>query len=263
MSAVGIAALVFAAVFGSALGGMLLRAVVPEHHITAESKDVVKLAMGLIATMAALVLGLLTGSAKSSFDTQDNEIKQMAANIIVLDRLLAQYGDESAPLRAQIKRAVEMRLASTWPEEGVAAPSPDAPRPSTPALDAPGTTAKVETIDGAIRALAPQTDAQRALQAQALSLAESLTATRWLLFTQASGALPTAFLVVLVFWLAVLFASFGLFAPHNATVLGALGLCALSVAGSLFLILEMNQPLAGLVKVSSAPLHYALLHLGQ
>ena len=253
MSPLAIAALVFAAVFGSALGGMLLRAVVPEPHVNAESKDVVKLAMGLIATMAALVLGLLTGSAKGAFDTQDNEIKQMAANIIVLDRLLAQFGPETQELRAQMRRTVAARIASTWPEEGAEPTSPGGP----------ATAAGIEAIEGGIRALAPQNDSQRALQARALATSDSMAGMRWLVFAQGSSVLPLPFLVMLVFWLAALFVSFGLFAPRNATVIGALFLCALSVSGSLFLILEMNRPLEGLVKISSAPLRFALAQLGQ
>jgi hypothetical protein len=68
---------------------MLLRRVLPEHHLSTDSKDVVKLGMGLIGTMAALVLALLIASAKSSFDTQSNEVMEMSADFMLLDRTLA------------------------------------------------------------------------------------------------------------------------------------------------------------------------------
>ena len=71
------------------------------------------------------------------------------------------------------------------------------------------------------------------------------------------------FLVVLVFWLTILFISFGLFAPPNATVIATLFVCALSVSGAIFLILELDQPFEGLIRISSAPLRNALAHLGQ
>src|SRR5262245_1661598 len=120
MSSLEIAGIAFACIFGGALLGMLLRTVLPEHHLSPDSKDVVKVGMGLIATMAALVLGLLTGSAKSAFDTQDSELKQMAANVLLLDRTLAHYGPETKSIRDQIRHAIEYKLAATWPEDGSA-----------------------------------------------------------------------------------------------------------------------------------------------
>lgn len=253
MHSLAISSIVFVSLFGSAWLGLFVRGLLPKEHLGTDSKDVVKLAMGLVATMAALVLGLLTASAKSSFDTQNSEIQASAAHIILLDRALAQYGPESGDVRALLRRAVAFRLASTWPEDG-ARPEP---------LGSEGTTPTVEAIQGGIRALTPQSDAQRWQQSQALSICSGLLETRWLMFAQASNSLPMPFLVVLVFWLALLFVSFGLFAPRNATVVAALLLCALAVAGSTFLILEMNRPLEGLIKISSAPLRYALSQLGQ
>jgi len=253
MHSLAIASIVFACLFGSALLGLFLRALLPQEHLSPDSKDVVKLAMGLVATMAALVLGLLTASAKSSFDTQNSEVQQSAAHIILLDRALAQYGPEARRLREQLQQVLRFRLAQTWPEDGSVAR----------AVDTAATTPTVEAIEGGIRALAAQNDAQRGQQTKALALCGGLLETRWLMFAQATNSLPLPFLVVLIFWLALLFASFGLFAPRNATVIVALLLCALAVAGSTFLILEMNQPLTGLIKISSAPLQYALSQLGQ
>src|SRR5262245_22958372 len=252
MSSLEIAAITFACIFGGALLGMFCRAILPEHHLNPESKDVVKVGMGLIATMAALVLGLLTGSAKSSFDTQDGELKQMAANVLLLDRTLAHYG-ETKSIRDQIRHAIEYKLAATWPEDGSAGRG-----------DTSETTPAVERIEDEIRALSPQNDVQRALQSRALEITGNVLQTRWLMFGQQAGnAIQTPLLVVMVIWLAALFASFGLFAPRNATVIAVLCVSALSVAGAILLILEMNQPFQGLVKVSSAPLRYTLVHLGQ
>jgi len=253
MTSLEIAGITFLCIFGGALLGMFSRTVLPEHHLNPESKDVVKVGMGLIATMAALVLGLLTGSAKSSFDTQDSELKQMAADVLLLDRTLAHYGPETKNIRDQIRNAIAYKLAATWPEDGSAA-----------RVDTSETTPVVERIEDEIRALSPQNDAQRAFQSRALELTGALLQTRWLMFGQQAGnAIQTPLLVVMVFWLAALFASFGLFAPRNATVIAVLCVSALSVAGAILLILEMNQPFQGLVKVSSAPLRFTLAHLGQ
>lgn len=253
MQSVTIASIVFACVFGSALLGMLIRSVVPDHHLSADSKDVLKLAMGLIATMAALVLGLLTASAKGAFDTQSGEVEHMAANVILLDRVLARYGPETKDARDLLRQTIAFRLAQMWPEESS--------RPAT--VDSSQTTPPAEGIEGRIRALSPQTDAQRELQTRALSISGDLLQTRWLLFAQMGSPIPMPFLVVLIFWLSILFVNFGVFAPRNGTVITALLLCALAVSGSVFLILELNHPFEGLVKVSSAPVHFALAHLGQ
>jgi hypothetical protein len=146
MSSLEIAGITFACIFGGALLGMFLRSVLPEDHLSPDSKDVVKVGMGLIATMAALVLGLLTGSAKSSFDTQDAELKQMAANIILLDRTLAHYGPDTKTIRDRIKRAMEYKLAMTWPEDG-----------SSARVDLSETTPAVEGIEDSIRPSRPRT----------------------------------------------------------------------------------------------------------
>ncbi len=253
MSSLAIAGIAFVCIFGGALLGMFFRTILPEHHLSQESKDVVKLGMGLIATMAALVLGLLTGSAKGAFETQDAELKQSAANIILLDRTLAHYGPETKSIRDQVRRAVAYKLAATWPENGAEA-----------RVDTSEATPAVEGIEDGIRDLSPQNDAQRGLQSRALQIAGNVMQTRWLMFGQQAGtAIQTPLLVVLVFWLAALFASFGLFAPRNVTVIAVLCVSALSVSGAILIILEMNQPFQGLIRVSSTPLRYTLAHLGQ
>ena len=254
MSSVEIASIVFACVFGSALLGMFVRARLPDHHLNADSKDVVKLAMGLVATMAALVLGLLTASAKGAFDLQTSELQQTSAKIIQFDRVLARYGPETKEVRDRLRQLVGYRLDLTWPEESSKPQAFDVPQ-LNPVV--------AEGLVGSIRALSPQNDAQRDLQSQAVQIGGDLLAMRWLVFAQASTPLPMVFLLVLVLWLGVLFGSFGLFAPRNGTVFSALFLCAAAVSSSILLILEMNQPLKGLIKVSSAPLRYAISQLGK
>ena len=253
MSPLAISVIVFACVFISAIACMFINAMLPAHHLSKDSKEVIKLSMGLIATLAALVLGLLTSSAKSTFDLTNSEIQQGAASCIQLDRALAHYGPETKLIREQFKQIITGRLHATWPENG--APPMKA--------DTPERRQAVEALWGSIRKLSPQTDDQRDFKAQAQQIVRDLTAMRWLIFTQASSPLPMPFLVVLAFWLCILFGGFGLLAPRNATVIAAIVLCALAVSGSIFLVLEMNNPIGGLIKASSAPLQYALSQLGQ
>ena len=243
MSAIGIGLIVLVCVFGGSLLGMFLHTILPEHHLSADSKDVIKLGMGLTATMSALVLALLTNSAKGSFDTQRNELTQMAANIILLDRILAHYGPETKDARDLLKGTVANMITRMCPEEG-----------SAPLLEP----VAAEAFYDKIQSLSPQNEVQRALQGQALKMSVDIGQARWLLFEQGGRSIPMPFLVLLIFWVTVIFLSFGLFAPRNATVIVTLFLCAISVSGAIYLIMELDHPFGGLVQISSASLRSAL-----
>lgn len=254
MSTLAISGVVLACIVGGTLLGMILRAVLPEQHLSAESKDVVKLGMGLIGTMTALVLGLLIASAKSSFDAQRTGLAQLSANVILLDRALAHYGPESKNVRQTLRASVADMLQRTWPDEN---------SESGEAGSKSSTEGRYEGIYEQLQALTPRNDAQRALQAQALKNAADLAQTRWLLFSEKGSSIPLPFLVVMVSWLVLLFASFSLFASPNATVIASLVICALAVASAVFLILELDRPLDGMIQISSEPLRMALAQLGR
>jgi len=242
--------IVFAFVFGGALLGMFLHARLPPHHLSAESKSVVTLGVGLVGTMAALVLGLLISSAKGYYDTQNNELTQMSANAILLDRTLAHYGPETAEARAILRANVVRVLDQTWPKSAVYSPKAADPFEG-------------ERIYSAIQGLTPKDDAQRAIKSQAFSIAVGLGSARWLMFEQTVNSIPSTMLVILVFWLTIIFLSFGLFAPANATTVTSLFVSALTVSSAIFLILELFNPYQGLIRVPSAPLRVALERLGQ
>ena len=251
MSAMAIGWIVFVLVFGSALLGMFVNSRLPEGHLSTDTKDVVKLGTALVATMSALVLSLLIASAKGAFDTRSNQLVQTSTNIILLDRALARYGPETAQARSFLRQTVAVTVERFWPAEGA--------RPLTIKTGA----SPVEALSEKVEALSPQTDAQRELRGQALAMSAEVERTRLLLFENLSTSLPVPFLVVLVFWLSIIFASFGLFAPRNATVILVLGVCALSVSGAIFLIVELDRSFEGLLQVSGDPLRRALAQLGR
>jgi hypothetical protein len=250
MSSITISLIVFACVFGGALLGIFLHAVLPQHHLGADSKDIVKLGMGLVGTMSALVLGLLVASAKGSYDAQNAELTQTSANIAILDRGLAVYGPETKETRALLRGFVARFLDQMWSKDGTGASPSAAPSGG-------------EILYEKIQGLSPKNDAQRSLQGQMLSIAVDVGKTRSLMYAQQAASVSMPLLVVLVLWLTVIFVSFGLFAPFNATVVSSLFVSALSVSGAIFLILEMYAPYTGLIQISSAPLRAALAHLGQ
>ena len=255
MTALTYALITFVCTATCALLGINIRAVLPEAHLSKESQDVIRLGMGLVATMTALLLGLVTASAKGSFDTQDVAVKNASAGILTLDRLLARYGPETQPSRDMLKRAVAARLEAMWPPNGARPIELDETRPAS------NEAAPSEQFENQILALSPQTDTQRWIKSEALKLTEEVVRTRFRLLGSANGAVPKALLTVVVFWLSMTFGSFGLSAPRNATVITALMISAMSVAAAVFLILELDGPFEGLIRVSSEPLRYVLAHL--
>jgi Protein of unknown function (DUF4239) len=250
MSPIAAGSIVFGCAFGGSLLGLFIRSRLPEHHRGAESKDIVRLGMGLIGTMTALVLGLLIASAKGSYDAEKSELTQMSAKIVFLDVVLANYGPEGQQARDLLRSSAKRLVERIWPEDS-----------SQPGQLDP-TAASAEPVYQALLRLAPQDEIQRSLKPQALALANDIGQTRWLLFEQAGSSISVPFLVVVVFWLLILFVSFGLFAPPNGTVIATLCVCALSVAFAIFLILELDRPFDGVMQISSAPLVRAVEHLG-
>jgi hypothetical protein len=252
MSSMTIAAITFVSTFGCAWLGTVIRSVLPQSHLSKESQDVVRLGMGLVATMTALLLGLVTAAAKSTFDSYDTAVRNSAVNILMLDRHLARYGPETESIRDQVRRAVAARIELMWPKKG-AAPSP----PAT------GVVSPAEAIQNQILALDPGNDTQRWLKAEAVKLTDEIVKARWRVLGSDAGAVPFTFLAVVIFWLTATFASFGLYAPRNITVLSVFLIASLSVAAAIFMILELDGPFAGLIRVSGDPFRYALANLGK
>jgi Protein of unknown function (DUF4239) len=243
---------VFAVLFGAGLLGVRVRAALPKDHLSAETKDAVKVGMGLVATMAALVLGLLVASTKGAYDTQKGEVTQMAAKIVFLDRVLANYGSESAESRDLLRRSADSAINHMWPD-----------KKSSHTAELDPSESSGEVFFNSIQNLSPQNDVQRSLKSQAAQIAMDLGQMRWLLFEQTETSISVAMLIVLISWLAIIFMSAGLFAPGNATVVIALMLAALSVAGAIFLILELDMPFDGVIQISQRSMRNALLHLGR
>jgi hypothetical protein len=247
MSAIALSCVTFLCISGGALLALFL----PGHHLSTDAKDVVRLGTGLIGTIAALVLGLLIASAKSSYDTQSTQIKQMTANIVLLDNLLSQYGPETGDIRKLLRRGVATLADRMW-RENISDAAKAAPFEASAASEA---------FYATLQRLSPQNDFQRSLQARAIQVSTDIAQTRLLMFAETDNSLPMPFMVVLIFWLTMIFASFSLFAQRSATISGLLIVFALSAAGAIYLVLELGQPFAGLMQISSVPLRNALAPL--
>jgi hypothetical protein len=250
MQPVTIALLICLGTLAAALLGTALQ--LPREHLDDASQNVVKSVMGLVATLTALVLGLLVGSAQSTYQGMGNQMNDLAASLAELDRSLEFYGPEAAPARTLFQRAIRAEIDRVWPDG-------EARRESLePAADRAQSIAFVAMI----ARLPAQDEGQRFQQQRILQLVASFARLRTLMINGAESDLPVPFMAVLVSWLAVLFFGFGLFARINGTVVVALAVGALSVAGALYLVLEMNRPFDGLMRVSEAPLREALGQMG-
>jgi hypothetical protein len=252
LAPLAVSAMIFFCTFPAAVFGMVLRKKLPDDHLSEDSKDVIRLVMGLIATMAALVLGLLIASANSSYETQSGELQQVSAAIVELDGILAQYGSEASDSRHRLRVAVSAAADKIWPKDGV--------RVEKPILAA--NHAEAATFYESIVKLSPTTEAQRFIQKRALEIGGTIRHTRALMLEQANSSISWPFLAVLVYWISMLFVGFGLFARINATVIVAFVIGALSVSSAIFLILELNRPYLGSMHISGAPLRNALAQIG-
>lgn len=245
MNPLAIAAVVFVCALGSALAGTLIT--LPDRHRDQDTKDTVKLVMGLIATISALVLSLLIASANGTYNAQRSELQSLAANVILLDKLLESYGPETRETREMLRSAVAASHERLWAPGGV---EPMAANLVTGFLNK-------------IQSLSPTTDAQRIIQGRIVQIGETLVQTRLLMFEQLGDEVSVPVLTVLVGWICMLFLGFGLFTRFHLTVAIAVLSGAAAVSGAIFLILELNDPFGGLLRLSDAPLRHALTQMAR
>lgn len=246
-----IVVILFIVLVGAALLGRYVHCYLPEAHLSTDSRDAVKLAMGLVATMTALVLGLLVSSAKDGYDTKRSEVIQMAAKVAFLDRVLALYGPEAAAARSELRTAVTEAVRRIWATEqrGAAQLAPNQQMG--------------DALYVTVQQLSPRDETQRTLKAQLTSLMVDLGQLRSLLVAQSIPSISKPMLIILLSWLVVIFFGFSLIAPPNATTTLALLASAFSVVGAIFLILELDHPFGGLLHIPSEPLVTVLNQLAK
>jgi hypothetical protein len=253
MPSVAIMTITFACLAGGVLLGMGLRVLLPRHHLSQVSLDAIKIATRLMATLAALVLGLLISSANSTHNLVEGEYRQTLVSIVLLDRSLGQYGPQSEDARALLRRLFIGKIQEIWPQEAFGVTEVPAVRPEI----------AIERVDDMVVGLAPSTDAQKWYRSQALEMLNQVQQLRWLLMSQqVASAIPAPFLAVLIVWATMIFVSFGLVSRTNPTVIAALFICALTVSAAIFMIFELNNPFYGMIKISSAPARAVLAVLG-
>jgi hypothetical protein len=260
------AGLVLLILLGSSALGLFVRPLLSERHRSRDVIEFVQLVVAMLMTFAALVLGLLTSSVKSSFDKVGSDLRGLAVQLIQLDRSLREWGAETQPTRELLRAYTAASIATTW----VGEPRPPGDYYPTQVPTGPGSylesTAMSDMlahIELDIRQLEPHDLMQRRLLGTCIAQFERLMQTRWRLVEETGSSISTPFYVVLVFWLAVVFGSFGLNAPRSVLSYTMIALGGLSIASAIFVILELDSPFGGLFTVSSQPMRDALTYLSQ
>jgi uncharacterized membrane protein YqgA involved in biofilm formation len=227
--------------------GWVIKERLPKHHLSDETKSTVTVSMAVVATFSALVLGLLISNANTAFSALGGEVTTLSAQMLRLDQLLRRYGPETGSARETLRQYAEMKTTDLFPESR-----------ADVRLDDPRAYELLQQLEDSILALKPANARDKWWLDQAMTLAGKIGDTRWLLTQQVGQGTPKAFVALLVFWLTLLFASFGLFAPRNLTSAVTLTLCAVAVAGAIGMILELEQGFGGLVHISPQPMRQAV-----
>jgi hypothetical protein len=251
MNSIEVSGITFACVFGGALLGIFLGTRLPDHHLTSETKDVVRLGMALVGTLGALVLSFFITAAKGAHDRQRDELTEMSAKVVILGRILNHYGPEASAAHESLREVVGQILVTTWPDER----SENAKVSAGPA--------RAEDLYDEVEALSPKDDRQRAIQSQASSLLLSVGEVRWLMVEETRVRVNSSVIIVLDLWMTCIFVSWGLYSPRNGTALTALFVSAFCVSMAILLIVELYTPYTGLLRISSGPLRFAYTTLAQ
>jgi hypothetical protein len=239
--------LVFSIISAGAFAGWCIRQRLPEHHLSDETRSLVSVSMAVVATVSALVLGLLISNANTSFTKLGGEVTALSAEILRLDQILHRYGPETEPARQTLRQFAERKTADLFPDD-----------PTMVKLGNPATYELLQRAEDQILNVKSANSRDQWWMGQAMKLAGEIGDARWLLAQQVGQGTPKAFLALLVFWLTLLFASFGLFTPPNFTSAVILTLCALAVAGAVGMFLELEQGFGGLIHISPKPMRQAL-----
>jgi hypothetical protein len=240
------------AMFGGGLIGIFAARILPAHHLSASSASAVKLLATVVVSLTSLVLALMLSSANSSFAVNAGIVKKLSSDLIHLDHLLRTYGPEANEARASLRAYTTRKNDELFPVSAVSAPTDRE------------TSDRLDTLLDAILSLAPADRRHMVLVEQALAITSSIYAERWMLWENPGSTVPPQFLFVLIFWLFLIFASFGLFAPVNLTVIASFLLCSVAVAGAILMILDLGDPMhPGWVQVSGEPMRRAVIEVGR
>lgn len=266
MSEVGSTMVIFALLLVATGVGVWVRPLLPEEHKAHETVQLIQLVIGMLVTFAALVLGLMTASAKSSFDTASNDLRAYAADLIEFDMTLREYGTDTDSARRLLRQYTAAAIASTWPRE--TPPAGDYPKDigsqdNSQKLENARLGDMLSAVGRELRQLRTHDPLQQRTLDDGLSQYRRVVDARWKIIEEAHSSISQPFLKTLTFWLGVIFLSFGLIAPRNALALVTILLGAVSIASAIYVIVDLDTPFTGPIVISSSPMRDALSHLSR
>jgi ABC-type amino acid transport system permease subunit len=247
--AIGIVSLL--AIFGGVIFGMVGARRLPRHHLSTETQSSVTVSVAVIGTLSALVLGLMITAANRSFSTRVTQVRELSVQLIRIDRNLRRYGPEADTARLALHAWAQAKTRELFPEKGQSRPSVES------------TIAMIERVQDEILDLTPKDAREEYLRSLCLTLTSTIIQAGWSLETITGQSIPVPFLVLLIFWLAIVFASFGLFAPANPTTMVILLLCSVAVSGGIYLIEELDNPSTGLIQIPPEAMRKAAIEIGK
>lgn len=253
MSSLVFAAFVFICIFVASLAGFQLQRALPRNFTDDATEGNVRSVLGMLSMLTAVVLGFVTTDAKKSFDHASEIVADTAVRMVSIDRILADFGDDGARLRAALRR-----YAKSWIER-IQSPAGD----THSDLRTVQRAAELEAFVEGIQRLKSSSASQSEQQERAVELSLGILHDRWALKTEHSASTPRVFLIVLLAWLAIEFFIFGLFATLNTPVLIATFLGAIMVASAFFLVLDLEGPMTGPMRISTGAMERALAIMGQ
>jgi hypothetical protein len=250
MSHINIGLISFAAIFCGVIAGMLVARCLPGRHLSTETQSAVTVSVAVIGTLSALVLGLMISAANRSFSTRSDNVREVSLQLIRIDRNLRRYGPEADDARLALHAWAKAKTQQLFPEKGQERPSNQ------------GTIIMLESVQDEILDLEPKNPQQDYLRTLCLTLTSTIIHERWSLEMLTGQSIPFPFLILLVFWLSIVFVSFGLFAPPNPTTIVILLLCSVAVSGGIYFIEELDNPASGLIQISPDAMRKAVNEIG-
>ena len=237
-----VAAGIFLCLVVASLGALVVSGRLPTPYLQDDTYNVVRLAANIFVVATSLVLGLLLNTAKNTFEAVDRNVHAFATDLILLDRTLRHYGPEASDARQRLAVYVRQAVEGTWRADG------------SRVLDDRAAERLLDEVGNALVAIRPSDPVRAELWREAQINLQNVVKRRWSLIEESEGTIPAAFLVMLVAWLVLIFASFGYRAPQNAVVVTTLVVAAFLIAGSIYLILDMDLPFQGSIQISPAAL---------
>ena len=249
MDSTNVALVTFACSCAGGAVGFLIRGRLRDHHLTGASQEILKLTAGVVATLAALVLGLLVGGSKQFYDAKVNEVRTFVVNIALLDRSMSHYEPSLLTERQHLSRFTKVMIGGLWDANQSAS--------STDLL------AVLDQVRAKLRTLEPQSAARKIAHSRMMTLTDTLMLSGSKLIETDDAAIPVPLFGIVDAWLAVIFLGFGVFAPPNRVTVLALGTAGAAVSMAVFLVVEMNTPFNGFIMIPRQMMEQVLEQISQ